>query len=63
MTLTTAELETLFDDLAQAIDRIGPAQESLYLTKLVLLLAKDAAGLDAVRKAMATALMQLNAPG
>ena len=63
MTLTTAELETLFDDLAQAIDRIGPAQESLYLTKLVLLLAKDAAGLDSVRKAMARAAMQLNAPG
>ena len=60
MTLTTAELETLFEDLAQAIDRVGPAQESLYLTKLVLLLAKDAAGLDGVRQAMAAALMQLN---
>ena len=63
MTLPAADLETLFEELARAIDQIGPARESLYLTKLVLLLAEQAGDLGAIRRAMARARLQLESPG
>jgi hypothetical protein len=37
--LSTAELELVYDHLAQSIDRVGPEQAPLYLTKLALLSA------------------------
>ncbi|MEN9538341.1 MAG: hypothetical protein RLZZ126_576 [Pseudomonadota bacterium] len=40
-TLTTAQLETVYDTLAQALDRAGPDKSELFLTKLCLLLAQD----------------------
>lgn len=40
-TLTFAQLETLYDELATAIDAVGPEQESVFLTKLVLSLAQE----------------------
>jgi phage FluMu protein gp41 len=38
--LTTAELELVYDHLAQAIDQVGSEQVPLYLTKLALLSAE-----------------------
>lgn len=39
-TLTFEQLETLYDELATAIDRAGPEQESVFLAKLVLAMAQ-----------------------
>ncbi len=38
--LGIAGLETVYDSLAEAIDRAGPAQASLFLVKLALLNAQ-----------------------
>mgnify|MGYP000846847674 CR=1 FL=1 len=35
--LSTAELELVYDHLAQSLDRVGPERAPLYLTKLALL--------------------------
>lgn len=40
-TLSFAHLESLYDELAQAIDAVGPEQESVFLAKLVLSLAHE----------------------
>jgi hypothetical protein len=39
-TLSTADLEQLYDRLAEAIDTAGPDKASLLLTKLALLAAE-----------------------
>ena len=39
--LTFPQLETLYDELASAIDRVGPEGESVFLVKLVLSLARE----------------------
>ena len=41
MSLSTEANERLYDALAEAIDRAGPEGEALFLTKLVLLLARS----------------------
>ena len=40
-TLTFEQLETLYDELATAIDRAGPEQESVFLAKLVVSMAQE----------------------
>lgn len=40
-TLTFEQLETLYDELATALDRAGPEQESVFLAKLVLSMAQE----------------------
>ena len=35
------DLENLYDELAQAIDQVGPEQESVFLAKLVLSLGHE----------------------
>lgn len=39
--LSTSQLETVYDTLAQAIDQAGPQHSELFLTKLCLLLANQ----------------------
>ncbi len=39
--LNFSDLENLYDELAQAIDTVGPEQESVFLAKLVLSLAQE----------------------
>jgi hypothetical protein len=39
--LTQAELETLYDELAEAIDAVGPERDSVFLAKLVLSMADE----------------------
>jgi hypothetical protein len=39
--LSFSHLENLYDELAQAIDAVGPEQESVFLAKLVLSMAQE----------------------
>jgi Protein of unknown function (DUF2783) len=52
MALTTEDNEHLFDALAQAVDRAGPAQAQLLLAKLVLLLANQIANYGMFEQAL-----------
>ena len=61
MILSTEANERLYDALAEAIDRVGPTQESLFLTKLVLLLANRAGDEAAFEQALGIALKELGA--
>ena len=38
-TLTLSDLEDVYDELAEAIDRVGPDNESVFLARLALSLA------------------------
>jgi hypothetical protein len=60
--LRMEELERLFDELAEAIDDVGPANESLFLTKLTFLLAHRLGDAGAVRGAIELARQQLIEP-
>ena len=39
--LQFSELEVFYDELATAIDTVGPEQESVFLAKLVLSMAQE----------------------
>lgn len=39
--LADGVIETLFDQLSQAVDRAGPEGETLFLAKLALLMAEE----------------------
>lgn len=39
--LTQAELETLYDELAMALDAVGHERESVFLAKLILSMANE----------------------
>lgn len=54
-------LERVYDGLAEAIDRAGPANEALVLTRLALLLAERLGDIDAVEACIATA-SELDSP-
>ena len=58
--LSTAQLESVYDTLAQAIDTAGPQQAELFLTKLCLLLANRAGSDGAFAQDVNTALNDLN---
>ena len=60
MSLNATDLEALFEELAETLDRLDPARHSLYLAKLTLLLAERVGDADAIRKAMETARLQLD---
>ena len=62
MALSTDDNEYLFDALAQAIDRVGPLQAPLLLSKLVLLLANRIGERSVVDQALSQAQMHLDAP-
>ncbi|MEQ8802418.1 DUF2783 domain-containing protein [Haliea sp.] len=55
-TLEFAELEQIYDLLAEAIDEAGPEQEAVFLAKLALLLARQVPDVDCIREAIAAAL-------
>lgn len=62
MPLSTDANERLYDALAEAIDRVGPEHEALFLTKLALLLANRLGEEDAVNRALAAALREIGPP-
>ena len=41
MSIAIPELETVYDDLAQAIDAVAPEKRELFLVKLALLAANE----------------------
>lgn len=55
MSLSIDANERLYDALADALDRVGPAHEALYLTKLALLLANRLGDEAAVNEALQAA--------
>lgn len=58
-TLTVAELETVYDWLAQAIDTAGRDKTALFLTKLALLNAQALGDTAQLRHHIDTALQDL----
>ena len=61
--LSVDALERLFDELAQSIDKAGPRNEGLYLTKLVIALANQLGDERIVREQIALSLQQLPSAG
>lgn len=57
--LAIAELEAVYDALAEALNQVGVEQESLFLTKLVLLLANQLGNQAEIEQAIHTALQDL----
>lgn len=57
--LAVAELEVVYDALAEAINQVGTDKESLFLTKLILLLANQVGEQAQVEQAISTALCDL----
>ncbi len=63
-TMTFEDLERAYETLAQAIDKAGAAHESLFLTRLALVLAHRGGNLKLFEEAVTTALEELAAePG
>jgi hypothetical protein len=54
------DLEKVYEMVADAIDRVGPENESLFLAKFVMTLAHEINSLEAVEHALATALANLD---
>ena len=57
--LVLNELEAVYDALAEALNQVGIEKESLFLTKLVLLLANQLGDQAQVEQAIAMALCDL----
>ncbi len=58
-TLKPTELEEIYSVLAEAIDAAGPERESVFLTKLTLVLANELGDPEAVRQAVMIATQDL----
>ncbi len=57
--LTLNELEAVYDALAEALNQVGTDKESLFLTKLALLLANQLGDQAQVEQAITTASRDL----
>jgi len=57
--LTVPELETVYDSLAQAIDRAGESKTSLFLVKLALLNANALGDVSLFQRHLDAALQDL----
>jgi hypothetical protein len=57
--MTFDDLERAYTMLAEGIDTAGRANESLFLAKLALVLAREAGDIEIFRKSVAMALMDL----
>jgi len=57
--LSIADLEAVYDALAQAIDQAGPERSELFLVKLALLNAQALGSARAVREQIERALRDL----
>jgi hypothetical protein len=61
-TLTFNQLETLYDELAAAIDQAGPDQEAVFLSKLVLSMAQEFGHADTISALIRRCLQEPPAP-
>jgi len=59
VSLSTADLETVYDLLASAIDRLSPGQTELFLVKLALLQANALGDAEQFRAHLASAAADL----
>lgn len=57
--LNIADLESVYDALAQAIDQVPADRSPLFLTKLALILAREVGDRERVTRAIETALADL----
>lgn len=57
--LSPDDLEAAYEALALAIDRAGEPRETLFLTRLALLLAHEVGDLAAFKRSIKTALEDL----
>lgn len=62
-TMPFEDLERAYETLAQAIDKAGAEHESLFLTRLALVLAHRIGDLKLFEDAVVTALEELAEPG
>lgn len=60
-TLPFADLESVYDEIATAIDRAGPDRQSLFLAKLALTLSHFVGRRDRVAEAIEIALRDIDA--
>jgi hypothetical protein len=60
--LSETELEQAYDLIATAIDRAGPARESLFLAKLCLALGAQMTSIDSIVAAIRAAEEDLARP-
>ena len=61
--LSQVELEEAYDLIAEAIDEVGPGDQSLFLAKLCLALANGARDVAAVRRAVDIVMDETAAAG
>lgn len=61
--MTTAELERVYDLMAEGVDRAGADQAPLFLAKLAFALANRLGDGAAVERAIEAALRDLEGPG
>lgn len=57
--LSIQDLETVYDTLAESIDAAGPERETLFLTKLTLLMAREIGDAERVLALIASAQKDL----
>jgi hypothetical protein len=57
------DLEKIYDIVATAIDEVGEERESLFLAKLVMILADQSDDIDTVRDAITVARADLDQTG
>ena len=60
--LSEADLEQAYDLIAAAIDRAGPARESLFLAKLCLALGAQMTSIESIVEAIRAAEEDLERP-
>lgn len=59
--MNSADLERVYDDLAEALDAVAAPKREVLLAKLALLLAQDLGDADQVRNHIKAALANLEA--
>ncbi|MEZ5716379.1 MAG: hypothetical protein R3D85_15200 [Paracoccaceae bacterium] len=59
--MTPREVETVYEALAETLDRVGPARRELFLAKLALLLSHDLADAPRVCSRIDEAALNLEA--
>ena len=59
--MTAAEIETVYDAMASALDDIGEDRRNLFLAKLALLLSHDLGDVDLACRRISEAGQDLNA--
>lgn len=60
MALEFDQLETFFEGLAEALDRVAEADRELFLSKLCLMLARETGDPDGLQDMIASAERHLN---